>query len=369
MEGNLTVSAYAAPITSEENTALSKFITLLQSKKIVYDEKKFDNGYLVRFLRARKLDINKTFEMFTNFLKWRVDNKIDEIKNFDLPELKEIKLFYPHGLHKVDKQGRPIYIEVLGELKVDEMFKITSPERLLMYQAREYEKAIDKIFPACSKNVGKYIQQTFAIVDLKKMTSSLLSKKFYGFLKLTSHNSQNYYPEMLGQMIVVNAGLLFKAAWSVCKAFVDEKTRKKVTTVGSDYKKKLLEHVDPANLPAFLGGECTCQPYGCLFSSAGPWGEDEKIEITPEDFKVQQKLIASSEDPTEDTENVNLENLDLDDEDQDPEDKERLAELSKQLNEGMNLSKGQKENTKFKMESNVELEGETPINTQEVKLD
>ena len=33
----------------------------------------------------------------------------------------------------------------------------------------------------------------------------------------------------------------------------------------------------------------------------------------------------------------------------DEEDKKRLEELSKQLNEGMTLSKGQKENTKFKL--------------------
>jgi hypothetical protein len=203
MEGKLEV--YTCPLTSEENVALDKFLELLKTKKIEFNTVQFDSGYLVRFLRARKLDLNKTFEMFTAFLKWRKDNNVDESESFQFPELDQIKAYYPHGFHKTDKLGRPIYIEVLGELKVDEMFKITSAERLLLYQVKSYEKLITNIFPACCQTSGKYVQQIFSIIDLKKLTSKLLSKKVYNFLKLTSSNSQNYYPEILGQLYVVNA--------------------------------------------------------------------------------------------------------------------------------------------------------------------
>lgn len=359
MESKVTV--HTAPLSIEESTALNKFKDLLKSKKVEYNPNQFDDGYLVRFLRARKLDLNKSFEMFTNFLKWRIANNVDEIEKFQIPEVNKIKVCYPHGFHKTDKLGRPIYIEIIGELKIDELFKVTTSERLSMYQVKLYERLLKKIFPVCSTNANKHISQTFTIIDLKKMTGKLLSKKAYNFLKLTSMNSQNYYPEILGQLYVVNAGILFKAAWSVCKAFVDEKTKKKITTLGSDYKKKLLEHVDAANLPHFLGGECKCEPYGCIFSNAGPWNTGDTVEVSPELIQAQLKMTSNSEETTEEAEApVNVE------EDLDGDEKEKLEELSKQLNENMDLAKGHKENAKFKMENQV-VEGETPINTQEVK--
>lgn len=356
MESNSKVLVYTAPFTMEESTALNKFVDILKAKKVDYDQEKYESSCLIRFLRARKLDLNKAFEMFTNFLKWRADNNVDQIEKVDFSELERVKVYYPHGFHKTDKLGRPVYIEVLGDLKVDEIFKMTSAERLLMYQVKEYEILMKRIFPACSQNAKKHISQTFTIVDLKKLTAKLLSKKVYSLLKQSFQISQNYYPEILGQMYVVNAGLMFKAAWSVCKAFLDEKTKKKIVTMGSDYKKKLLELVEPANLPHFLGGECNCQPYGCIFSNAGPWTTcEETVKVTDELLQAQMKLV-SNEVGEEPENGVNVE--------VDEDDKERLEELSKQLNENLDLSKGQKENTQFKLENQAN-DGETPINTQE----
>lgn len=40
----------------------------------------YDDLYLLRFLRARKFDIEKTNLMFTDFLKWRTENNVDEIE-------------------------------------------------------------------------------------------------------------------------------------------------------------------------------------------------------------------------------------------------------------------------------------------------
>jgi len=175
----------------------------------------------------------------------------------------------------------------------------------------------------------------------------------YGFIKLTSFNSQNYYPEILGAMYFINTGLLFKAAWTVCKAFLDDKTKKKIITLGKDYKKKILEHVDIANLPSFVGGECTCEPYGCLYSFAGPWNKEGKVNLDLEEIKKQNEMLASEEKKT-------------DEDGEDDEEREKLDQLAAQLNENMNLSKGQKENAKFKMENqNADADGETPINTQE----
>lgn len=75
MEGKLT-----GPITADENKALAKLKELLIAKKVEFNASKFNDYYLVRFLRARKLEPGKAFEMFSNFLKWRADNKIDDLE-------------------------------------------------------------------------------------------------------------------------------------------------------------------------------------------------------------------------------------------------------------------------------------------------
>ena len=40
----------------------------------------YDDLYLLRFLRARKFDVEKTYLMFSNFLKWRDENGVDSIE-------------------------------------------------------------------------------------------------------------------------------------------------------------------------------------------------------------------------------------------------------------------------------------------------
>jgi hypothetical protein len=50
---------------------------------------------------------------------------------------------------------------------VDELLKITTMDRMLLYHVKEWEVLIDWKFPACSKKAGTYISQSLTILDLK----------------------------------------------------------------------------------------------------------------------------------------------------------------------------------------------------------
>ena len=82
----------------------------------------------------------------------------------------------------------------------------------------------------------------------------ILSKKVYALIQLASKVGSDYYPEIMGQLFIVNAPMLFTGVWAVVKGFIDEKTRKKITILGGKFQKDLLELVDENNLPDFLGG-------------------------------------------------------------------------------------------------------------------
>jgi hypothetical protein len=48
---------------------------------------------------------------------WRQTEKLDDwIHSFVLTERAEVRKCYPHFYHKTDKWGRPVYIELLGQV-------------------------------------------------------------------------------------------------------------------------------------------------------------------------------------------------------------------------------------------------------------
>ena len=58
--------------------------------------------------------------------------------SFDFKELEEVRRFYPHGYHKTDRLGRPIYIERYGQLNMKELWKVTTPDRMLKHYVKGY---------------------------------------------------------------------------------------------------------------------------------------------------------------------------------------------------------------------------------------
>lgn len=144
---------------------------------------------------------------------------------------------------------------------------------MLRYYIKEYERTQIYRFPACSKAANKYIEQSIVILDMDGIGLGILTGKVKQFMKIASDLAQNYYPETLYKMFLINTSFFFSAVWTIVKGFIDEKTRNKVNVEKSSYQKKLLEFINPENLPSFLGGTCTCPEIegGCFYSDIGPW--------------------------------------------------------------------------------------------------
>eukprot|EP00744_Colponema_vietnamica_P001094 GILI01001849.1.p1 GENE.GILI01001849.1~~GILI01001849.1.p1 ORF type:complete len:305 (+),score=85.90 GILI01001849.1:103-1017(+) len=270
---------------------LEQFRTELQNEGVL-DPEKHDDYFLTRFLRARKYVLAKAKEMFINYINWRRTTGVDEIvRNFDFPQLDEVKRCYPHTHHKVDKFGRPIYIEQIGRLDIKKLFEVTTPEQMLNYFVWSYERMLTTKFPACSQVAQRRIETSLTILDLNGASTKLWSSKVYNFVKSASSIAQDYYPEMLGKMFIVNAPMLFSGIWNLIKPMLDEKTRNKITIVGSGYKDKLLALVDAENLPDFLGGTCTCEG-GCMMRDVGPWNDPsvgKPISVAAEELEEEIK--------------------------------------------------------------------------------
>ena len=288
---NPNASGFYNELNQAQFNALQQWKQNLTSQNVLPNFDNYDDLFLLRFLRARKFDLEKTMEMFKKFLQWRIDMKVDELReSYQMENLVQIKKLYPHGYHKTDKQGRPIYIELYDKTDVKGLFKITTEDKMVKYYIKQYERQIKYIFPACSAVVKRPVEQSCTVLDANGIGITSLFGPIKGFVKLASDIGQDYYPEMLGKMTIVNVGFLFRAVWSLVKSFIDPKTQNKINLLKSTYKDDLLVLIDEENLPHFFGGKCTCSGflYGCLGSDIGPWNPEGGVTSTDGTTKLPQ---------------------------------------------------------------------------------
>ncbi|BAT92944.1 hypothetical protein LR48_Vigan05g054900 [Vigna angularis] len=254
-----------------------------------------DYHTLLRFLKAREFNIEKTIQMWEEMLAWRKEYGTDTIlEDFEFGELEEVLQYYPQGYHGIDREGRPVYIERLGKAHPSRLMRITTIDRYLKYHVQEFERTLHEKFPACSIAAKRRISSTTTILDVQGLGMKNFSRTAANLLSAMAKIDSSYYPETLHQMYIVNAGSGFKKMlWPAAQKFLDSKTVAKIQIVEPKSLYKLLEVIDSSQLPDFLGGSCTCASEGgCLRSNKGPWNDPDIMKLVHnEEAKFVRQII------------------------------------------------------------------------------
>ncbi|KDP26382.1 hypothetical protein JCGZ_17540 [Jatropha curcas] len=265
---------------AKEEAAVNAFRQTLIAKDLL-PSRHDDYHTLLRFLKARKFDLDRTLLMWSEMLNWRKENGVDSIiQDFVYDEYEEVQRYYPHAYHGVDKEGRPVYIERLGKIEPSKLMSATTVDRFLKYHVQGFEKTFSEKFPACSISAKRHVDSTVTILDVHGLNWVSFGKVAHDLVMRLQKIDGDNYPETLHQMFIVNAGSGFKFLWNTAKSFLDPRTTAKINVLGNKFQNKLLEIIDSSQLPDFLGGSCSCpNEGGCLRSDKGPWNDPEIMKL------------------------------------------------------------------------------------------
>lgn len=241
---------------------------------------------LLRFLRARKYDVDAAIDQYMKMLEWRRDAKVDGILLVPDPNEHLFQNVCPHRHHGFDREGHPVYVERTGLIRLCDLTK-HMPEDEIVRRHIRYMESVVRRFINQSQNMGEYLGKQVMIHDLAGMKYTIETAGMRAF-RQTTHIDQQYYPECLHRMFIINAPLSFRAVWKICRPWLDAKTQTKVEILGTTYKDRLLQVIAPDQLPELIGGQCKCEGKWsngdtCLPNVRKPDAEDSPPawELTP----------------------------------------------------------------------------------------
>jgi len=238
----------AAAITPAQQESINKLKEQLVDIAS-WDETQQDT-FLLRWLKTKDMDVEKTKAGLMETFKWRQDNKIDSILKDYTADAELVKLF-PYEIIGHDKENCPILIHDVQRHNPKKIIDKYGKEQLVRFA--DYN--IEKIAQACR---DKNVQQIFIIVDAKKFTFKQLTSPGATELALDEvKRLEQHYPDGLKQLVVVNAPKVAKLAYKIVKPFVNENTLKRVKLFPKcnvKVKTFLSQYIELDQLPEKYGG-------------------------------------------------------------------------------------------------------------------
>jgi hypothetical protein len=224
---------------------------------------------LLRFLRANNFDPSKALGQLLEGVKWRHEEKMAELLQQSPREVLQadppsVDKFLPRWHVGYDFLGRPVLVKQYGPMVVSELKKLTTETRLINNHMWEQEKMME-LMRRRSEETGHIVDTVVIVLDVGGMRLSQVTKDFIAIMKAIANIDQRYFPEMLGQMFIVNTPRLFSVAWSIFSPLLDSRTTEKIKIHSrvKDAQPALHTAMDPAILPpeyTGTGAELSSRP-------------------------------------------------------------------------------------------------------------
>jgi hypothetical protein len=261
-----TTGRYWLKLSEDSQTALTAVQRWIDSDRINLQALGTNDLHssllLIRYLRANNFNAKKTIAHIQKNIEWRKTMDIAAIVK-QRPEdilgcsLEELTAVFPHWHSGYDKTGRPVLFKQYGNFEAGLIKKLVggSFDNVVRYHIWEQEACARLCFAKSQQN--KAIVETItAVIDIKGMGMSQITRDFLSLTKSIAEIDQNQYPETLGKAFIINAPAAFPLVWRMVKPWLDPATVAKIQIFGGpkEYIPALQEYIGEENLPSNYGG-------------------------------------------------------------------------------------------------------------------
>lgn len=269
---------------------------------------------LLRFLRARKGDVEKAKEQYEKSRAWRMENNVARFTEGIVTSAATAAAVVAHpvlgcgniethpalrlGIPQADegkwlhwgqtiscgcsKEGHPIHLQHVGRASVRfaECFAYWTKKEGSAAAAKHavvmgfvhFQEVQRMRMREASERLGQTVTKQVVIMDLDGL--SMWPDKnalacFKEFIRVTS----TYYPETLAQHFFINAPFIFTGIWAIIKGWLDPVTAQKMHVLGRNFKDTLLQYIEPDQLPVKYGGTNQTD----IYDRASTLEEGEKV--------------------------------------------------------------------------------------------
>ena len=249
-----------APTSVLKNLTDDQYATFVLFKEWIVDEKifapEFDDWYMLRFLKAKSYKLDKAQKMFRAWMeKWNY-HKVRTILSIDMTNLNNrIPTVLTENFTGITKDFWPIKVQKYHPIDKDNIFNVSYDE-WWDFNFLVTEKMMNVVFPVCSKIAGRRIDKFVIIMDLEDcdLNPLIWDSKLRKYFLIPGELGQECYPELLGQLWIINAPSLFSTLWSMFSVFQSQETLNRTKIFGKNYHEEMHSLLGKENQPVFLGG-------------------------------------------------------------------------------------------------------------------
>ncbi|XP_016934138.3 SEC14-like protein 2 [Drosophila suzukii] len=215
-----------------------------------------DDYFLVRWLRARKWNLEAAEKMLRASLKTRAMWNVDNIEKWDPP--RALQEYLPYGLMGYDNEGSPVLVCPFANFDMWGMMHCVTRFEFQKYLVLLLERFM-KIAYEQSQKHGWRARQLVVFFDMQDVNLKQYAWRPAAECVIsTVKQYEANFPELLKMCYIINAPKLFSVAFNIVKKFLDENTTSKIVIYKSGvdrWQQQLFSHVNRKAFPKAWGGE------------------------------------------------------------------------------------------------------------------
>ncbi|XP_035861487.1 alpha-tocopherol transfer protein isoform X2 [Sander lucioperca] len=276
----------------DDSEQLEPYVSGLRRRALQASElsavRTFSDQFLLKFLRARDVDVDLSLKLLLNYQRWRRESP--EISTCLSPSsvLGLLNTTYHTVLPQRDRTGSRVLIYRIGQWipkdwSAFQVFRVSlMTSEIISMETETQRQGLKAIFDLQGWSLGHALQIN---TSLARKISSVLSDSF---------------PLKVRGIHLVNEPMFFRPVFAMIRPFLPDKIRQRIHMHGADFHDTLRDFFSPSILPPEYGGEGpgierACQDWtNQLLQSetllqqiaSHPTGD---IAITPEDSLISEE--------------------------------------------------------------------------------